>query len=295
MERRPAEVGLAPGHTATLAAVGRAMHAASDKSRLLEDHLALKLAGDAGTTLLAELTKQLPGESRETFGLLFVMRARFVEDAVDVAIQDGVAQYVILGAGLDSFAYRRADLEQRLKIFEVDRAGAQVWKRRRLEELGVAIPSSLSFVPLDHETDDLRAALVEAGFDLSAPAIVSAMALTQYLALPAVERILSLVGTFPAGSRLVITYVVPATELTELESAGLNWTMSQAEARGEPFLSMFRPDEIDQLIRRNGFTRVDHLGPHELRALYLSDRPEVQIPGIERLAIAFVGPAPVPV
>ena len=114
------------------------------------------------------------------------------------------------------------------------------------------------------------------------------MALTQYLALPAIERIVSLVGGLPEGSRLVMTYVVPATELTELESAGLKWTMSQAEERGEPFLSLFRPQEIDDLIRRNGFRRVDHLGPQELRALFLSGRPEVQIPGIERLAVAFV-------
>ena len=285
---RPAEVESGPGHTATLAAVGRAIHLTSDKTRLLEDHLALGLAGEAGATMLADLTKQLPGESRETFGLLFAIRARFVEDAVDVALLDGLAQYVILGAGLDSFAYRHADRGRRLKIFEVDRAGAQAWKRRRLGEMGVAIPTSVSYVPLDHETDDLRASLVEAGFDLSAPAIVSAMALTQYLALPAIERILSLVGGLPERSRLVMTYVVPATELTELESAGLKWTMSQAEERGEPFLSLFRPQEIDDLIRRNGFRRVDHLGPQELRALFLSGRPEVHIPGIERLAVAFV-------
>jgi methyltransferase (TIGR00027 family) len=287
-ERKPAEVGSGPGYTATLAAVGRAIHTAGDKPKLLEDHLALGLAGEAGAILLADLNKQLPGESRDTFGLLFALRARFVEDAVDVAIRDGLAQYVILGAGLDSFAYRRADLAPGLRIFEVDRAGAQVWKRRRLGEMSVAIPTSVSFVPLDHETDDLRTALVEAGFDLSAPAIVSAIALTQYLALPAIEKILSLVGAFPAGSRLVLTYVVPATELTELESAGLKWTMSQAEARGEPFLSLFRPDEIDALVRKSGFRRVDHVGPRDLRARYLSDRPEVQIPGIERLAIAFV-------
>ena len=286
--RRRAEVETGPGHTATLAAVGRAIHLASDKPRLLEDHLALGLAGEAGATMLADLTKQLPGGSRETFGLLFALRARFVEDAVDAATHDGIAQYVILGAGLDSFAYRHADLGRRLKIFEVDRAGAQAWKRRRLGEMGVAIPTSVSYVPLDHETDDLRASLVEAGFDLSAPAIVSAMALTQYLALPATERIVSLVGGLPEGSRLVMTYVVPATELTELESAGLKWTMSQAEERGEPFLSLFRPREIDDLIRTNGFRRVDHLGPQELRALFLSGRPEVQIPGIERLAVAFV-------
>src|ERR1700730_17349258 len=161
-EPRTAEVGLRPGHTATLAAVGRAIRAASDKPKLLEDHLALALAGDAGASLLAELTKQLPGDSRDTFGLLFAMRARFVEDAVDVAVKDGVGQYVILGAGLDSFAYRRSDLEPRLKVFEVDRPEAQAWKRRRLEEMGVPIPRSVSFVPLDHETDDLRKSLVDA-------------------------------------------------------------------------------------------------------------------------------------
>src|ERR1700704_6502498 len=157
---RPPEVGSGPGYTATLAAVGRAVHTASDRPKLLEDRLALGLAGDAGAALLAELTKQLPDDSRETFGLLFALRARFVEDAVDAAIHDGIAQYVILGAGLDSFAYRHADLGRRLKTFEVDRAEAQAWKRRRLGEMGVAIPSSVSYVPLDHETDDLRASLV---------------------------------------------------------------------------------------------------------------------------------------
>ena len=287
-EGKPADVESGPGYTATLAAVGRAVHTTSDKPRLLEDHLALGLAGEAGAALLAELTKQLPGESRDTFGLLFALRARFVEDAVDAAIEDGIAQYVILGAGLDSFAYRRADLQQRLRIFEVDRAGAQAWKRRRLDEMGVAIPASVSFVPLDHDTDDLGVALTKAGFDPTAPAIVSAMALSQYLALPAIESLLSLAGSLPAGSRLVMTYVVSASELTQLEADGLKWTKAQAEARGEPFLSMFRPEEIDALIRWSGFRRVDHLGPRELHARFLSDRPEVQLPGIERLVIAFV-------
>jgi methyltransferase (TIGR00027 family) len=276
-----------PGHTATLAAVGRAMHLASDKP-LVEDRLALGLAGEAGATLLAELTRQLPEESRKSFALAFAIRARFVEDAVEHAIRDGVGQYVILGAGLDSLAYRRPDLTQRLKIYEVDRAGAQAWKRHRLEEMGVSIPASVSFVPVDHETDDLRQGLIEAGFDLSASAIVSAMALTQYLAQPDIVRILDLAGKLPLGSRLVITYVVPATELSDLAKAGLRWTMSQAEARGEPFQSLFRPVEIEDLIRRSGFTRVDQFGPEELRGLYFSDKPEAQLTGIERVATAFV-------
>jgi len=282
-----AEVESAPGHTATLAAVGRAFHLESDNP-LVKDHLALGLAGEAGTTLQAELTKQLPEASRLAFGLAFAIRARFVEDAVDSAVRDGVRQYVILGAGLDSFAYRRPDLNEGLKIFEVDRAGAQAWKRRRLAELDVSIPASVAFVPIDHETDDLRAGLTDAGFDASAPAIVSAMALTQYLAPPAIEKILNLVGTFASGSRLILTYVVPATELSDLAAAGLAWTMSQAEARGERFLSLFRPDEIDDLIQRNGFLRVDHFGPRELIDLYLADQPDAQLTGIERLATASV-------
>jgi methyltransferase (TIGR00027 family) len=281
------ELGSGPGHTATLAAVGRAIHSQSDRP-LVADHLALGLAGEAGSKLLAQLTSQLPEASRQSFGLAFAIRTRFVEDAVAMAIEEGIGQYVILGAGLDSFAYRRPDLTGRLKVFELDRAASQSWKRRRLEEMGVAIPAAVSFVALDVETDDPRDRLAAAGFDVSAPAIVSAIALTQYLAQPAIKKVLELVGSLAAGSRLVITYVVPATELTEQASAGLAWTMSQAAERGEPFLSLFRADDFDALLLRSGFSRVDETGPDELVELYLADRPGAQLTGIERLATAYV-------
>jgi methyltransferase (TIGR00027 family) len=263
------------------------VHAESDRP-LVADHLALALAGETGAALLAQLTNQLPEASRQAFGLAFAVRTRFVEDAVEQATREGVGQYVILGAGLDSFAYRRADLVARLNIFEVDRAGAQAWKRRRLAELGVAIPPSVRYVAIDHETDDLLEGLLDVGFDVAAPAIVSAIALTQYLALPAIERILQLVASFAAGSRLVVTYVVPAGELPELAAAGLAWTMSQAAERGEPFLSLFGADEFDRLLLRSGFARVEQVGPRELIERYLADRPDAQLTGIERLATGYV-------
>jgi methyltransferase (TIGR00027 family) len=281
------EVESGPGHTATLAAVGRAIHSESEKP-LVVDHLAIGLAGEAGATLMAQLTSQLPEISRQSFGLAFAIRTRFVEDAVEAAIRDGVGQYVILGAGLDSFAYRRPELSERLKILEVDRASSQAWKRSRLEKMGITIPASVAFVPVDHEKDDLRAGLVKPGFDPSAPAIVSAIALTQYLAQPAIERILELVASFVSGSRLVVTYVVPATELTETAAAGLAWTMSQAEERGERFLSLFSPAGFSELLKRSGFDRVDDVGPRELHQMYLADRPDAQLTGIERLAVAWV-------
>jgi methyltransferase (TIGR00027 family) len=287
VEEQLGDIETGPGHTATLAAVGRAIHSQGDRP-LLTDHLALGLAGEAGTRLLAQLTAQLPEASRQSFGLAFAIRARFVEDAVDDAIRDGLDQYVILGAGLDSFAYRRPDLAEHLAIFEVDRSASQAWKRRRLHEMGVAIPASVRFVPVDLTSGGLRAPLVEAGFDPKQPAIVSAIALTQYLAQPAIEEMLQLVASFAAGSRLVITYVVPETELSELAAAGLKWTMSQAEERGEPFLSLFRPSEFEDLLRRSGFVRVEQAGPEELRKAYLADRPDAQLTGIERLATAYV-------
>jgi methyltransferase (TIGR00027 family) len=279
------EVG--PGYTAILAAVGRAIHAEGERP-LVADHLALGLAGEPGTTLMAQLQAQLPEASLQAFGLAFAIRTRFVEDALEAAIHDGIRQYVILGAGLDSFAYRRPEVSERLTIFEVDRAASQAWKRRRLGAMGVAIPPSVVFVALDAEKDDLHEGLLEAGFDPSAPSIVSAIALTQYLAQPAIARILELVASFGPGSRLVVTYVVPATELSETAAAGLAWTMSQAEGRGEPYQSLFRPIEFDELLTRSGFSRVDEVGPAELLDLYLADRPAAQLTGIERLATAWV-------
>ena len=236
---------------------------------------------------MAQLTSQLPEASRQSFGLAFAIRTRFVEDAVEAAIQDRISQYVILGAGLDSFAYRRRDLSERLRVFEIDRAASQAWKRNRLGEMGITIPASVAFVPLDAEKDDLRAGLANAGFDPSAPAIVSAIALTQYLAQPAIERVLELVASLAPGSRLVATYVVPAGELSEMATAGLAWTMSQAEERGEPFLSLFRPVEFEELLKRSGFSRVEEAGPADLLRIYLGDRPDAQLTGIERLAAAW--------
>ena len=287
MEGEMLEGGSGPGHTATLAAVGRAIHAGADHP-LVVDHLALGLAGEPGAALLAQLTSQLPEASRQSLGLAFAIRTRFVEDAVAHAIEEGIGQYVVLGAGLDSFAYRRSDLGGRLRIFEVDRAASQAWKRSRLREMGVTVPATVSFVPLDHETDDLRDGIVRAGFDPSSPAIVSAIALTQYLARPAIDRILKLVASLPSGSRLVVSYVVPASELSETAAAGLAWTMSQAAERGEPFLSLFSPVEFEELLTRAGFSRAEETGPRELLQIYLADRPDAQLTGIERLAMAWV-------
>jgi methyltransferase (TIGR00027 family) len=268
--------------------VGRALHLSTAHQRLIEDHLALDLSGPAGAALMAQLTTQTSPEALEGLSLAFALRARFVEDVVARAASAGVSQYVILGAGLDTFAHRRSDLAGRLRVFEVDRPAAQAWKRARLEELRVTAPEELVYVPVDFEAGDLGTELSRDGFDPTAASVVSWIAVSQYLGRGAIDRTLGWAAHLPTGSRLVLTYVVPPDQLSELAQAGLAWTRSQAEARGEPFLSLFRPDEIAATLRDAGFGEVEQVEAEALRRRYLRDWPDAPLTGIERLAVATV-------
>ena len=278
----------APGHTATLAAVGRALHMSTSHERLIEDRLALALAGDAGATLLDQLRAQTPADALDGLALAFAIRARYVEDLVSRLVERGTSQYLVLGAGLDTFAWRRTALMKRLRVFEVDLAAAQEWKKRRLAELGIPVPDRLTFIPLDFEVEDLGSALVASGFDSTMPTGVSWIAVSQYLGRPAIERTLRWAAGLASASRLVMTYVVPPDQLSELAQAGLAWTRSQAAARGEPFLSLFRPPEIVSTLREAGFSEVELVEDDDLRRLYLRSWPDAPLTGIERLVVATV-------
>lgn len=275
-----------PGHTTVLAAVGRAIHLESSPPLLVADQFALDLAGEAGAALLSALRQQTTPDALVNFGRAFAIRARLVEDEVERAAADGVTQYLVLGAGLDSFALRRTAATETVRVFEVDRPAAQTWKRDRLAQLGIAEPAETVYVPVDFEAGGLTQALKGAGFDFSAPAIVSWIAVVQYLGTEAIDQTLQVIAVLPRGSRLVMTYCVPPAQLSELEQAGLAWTMSQAEARGEPFRTLLRPAETDDLLRRHGFRTVKDNGPVELRRRYFPDQPELGLPGIERIAVA---------
>ncbi|HEV1998029.1 MAG TPA: class I SAM-dependent methyltransferase, partial [Candidatus Dormibacteraeota bacterium] len=170
-----------PGHTTILAAVGRAIHLEGEAPPLVADRFALDLAGDAGVELLAALRKQATPDGLANLGRAFAIRARLVEDEVERAAAAGVRQYLVLGAGLDSFALRRGDRADGVQFFEVDRPAAQAWKRARMAKLGIAEPAGTVFVPVDFETGGLTEGLQQAGFDFSAPAVVSWIPVIQYL------------------------------------------------------------------------------------------------------------------
>jgi methyltransferase (TIGR00027 family) len=277
-----------PSRTAVLTAVARAVHREEPPPWVLDDYLALGLADAEGLELRERLRTEVPRPLVLAFARWMCARARFTEDAVEQAAREGASQYVILGAGLDSFAYRRPDLLDRLAVFEVDQPATQAWKRRRLAALGVDKPDGLVYVPIDFETQTLREGLTPSGFDSNRRAIISWIGTIQFLSAPAISTTLDVLAACAAGSRVVVTYNLPRDAVSGvLAEVSAAFTQIAAEM-GEPFLSRFLPDEIDQLLRQHGFGETEDFGPQEAVARYLSGRADVAVGGAERIITARV-------
>src|SRR5262245_31842785 len=232
---------------------------------------------------------QLSAENLLTFSRWLCVRARLAEDVVERAVSAGMRQYAILGAGLDSFAYRRPDLLVRLRVFEIDHPASQAWKRQRLAELGVSLPANLVFAPVDFETQTLRDGLLSAGFDFAAGTVFSWIGVTMYLTLAAIEATLETVAACPPDSRIVLTYNLPLSAL-EGQGRAIGSRMSRSAGEvGEPWLSFFTPAEAEALLRRYGFGEVEHFGPAEAIRTYFAGRRDVRLGMPQRLLVATVG------
>jgi methyltransferase (TIGR00027 family) len=277
-----------PSKTAVTTAAARALHREEPPPWVLDDHLALGLAGEEGVSIARTLRDELSTEDLLTFSRWMCVRARLAEDVVERAVAAGTRQYTILGAGLDSFAYRRPDLLAQLRVFEVDHPASQAWKHERLTELGVSLPNNLVFTPVDFETQTLRDGLLAAGFDFAASAAFSWIGVTMYLTLAAIEATLETVAACPPGSRIVLTYNPPPSALQD-QGLAMHSRMSRlAGDMGEPWLSFFTPAEAEALLRRCGFAEVDHFGPAEAVRTYFAGRPDVRLGMPQRLLVATV-------
>ena len=187
----------------------------------------------------------------------------------------GVAQYVILGAGLDTFVQRRPDLASRLAVFEIDRPGAQEWKRRRLVELGFGIPDGLRLVPVDFEAgaawwNELHAA----GFDAAKPAIVASTGVSMYLTRAAIAATLRQVAALVPGSTLAMSFMLPIERADPEVRPGIERAAAGARANGTPFVSFFLPDEITTLAREAGFRDVRHVSAETLAERWFAGRSD---------------------
>jgi len=274
-----------PESTAVRVALWRELHVELDAApHVLDDQIGLRLvAPDDDWRERPDMDPVFTGRSRASI----VARARFVEDLVIEQAARGVTQYVILGAGLDTFAQRRADIASRLRVFEVDQPGPQAWKRQRLEELGFGVPDWLRLVPVDFEANASWLERIEAsGFDASQPAVVASNGVIMYLTHEANEATLRQVAGLAPGTTFAATFMMPIELADPEERAGLEAAQRGARASGTPFVSFYTPEEMLALAGSAGFRDARHVSPAMLAERYFADRTDGLRPGGEQFLVA---------
>jgi methyltransferase (TIGR00027 family) len=268
----------APESSAVRVALWRALHVRADPPpHVLDDELGLQLVapGDGWRG-----RPDMDPQATRGFRAGIVARARFIEDLVAQQAGHGVAQYVILGAGLDTFAQRRPEIAASLRVFEVDQPGPQAWKRQRLAELGLGVPDGLRLVPVDFEAGaSWWERLLAAGFDASRPAVVASAGVAMYLSGDAIGATLRQVAALAPGSTLAMTFILPAELIDPAERPQLAAVQKAARAAGTPFVSSFSPPQLLALAREAGFARAGHVSAADLTRRYFTGRPDGLRPG----------------
>lgn len=267
----------APDNTAVRTALWRALHVEVDAAPpVLADVVGLQLADpEEGWRDRGDMHP----EGTRGFRASIVSRARFVEDLVVEQAAAGVAQYVILGAGLDSLAQRRTDLADQITVFEVDQPGTQAWKCRRLEETGLGIAHNLRLVPIDFETgESWWDGLLAAGFDPACPAVVSSTGVSMYLTKDATAATLRQLATIAPGSTVAMTFFILPELVDEADRPGLEMSSAGAARSGTPFVSFYAPAEIVAMAQEAGFRESTHVASGELAARYFAGRPDGLLP-----------------
>ncbi|ADG87211.1 class I SAM-dependent methyltransferase [Thermobispora bispora] len=250
-----------PSMTALMAAAARAAHLIVDEEpHIFRDTLAYRLLGERAETLVgfhrAHGTEPVLAGARTAA----VTRSRYTEDRLTEAIGRGIGQYVILGAGLDSFAYR-SPYAGKIRVFEVDHPDTQGWKRALLTASGIPTPPSLRFVPADLEEQFDR--LAYGGLDPSRPAFVSWLGVTMYLTRGAVERTLAWLGRLAPGTELVVEYLLPEALWDAAGREYAEHVRAAAAGFGEPWVTFFAPEEMSALLERHGFEVIEQARQRE--------------------------------
>ena len=257
--------------TAQRVAIRRAAHQLLDQPRVLDDPLALRIIGPEAAEELQTNPKEHHAFSR-AFRAFMAARSRYAEDELTRAVEHGVAQYVVLGAGLDTFAYRNP--HPGLRVFEVDHPATQAWKREQLREAGIAIPQSLTFVPIDFEQQTLADGLARSGLNASAAVFFSWLGVTPYLTREACMTTLSFIARMPAGSGVVFDFAVDPALLNAGQRQALDALSERVARYGEPFQLFFDPEKLQDELKSLGFQRTELLQREQINARYFKDRKD---------------------
>jgi len=261
-----------PSATAQRVAMRRAAHQLLDDPIVFPDSLALRIAGLEGKENEAAQQIQTIFDSR--LRAFLAARSRCAEDELQLAVNRGVRQYVILGAGLDTFAYRNPYPENLLHVYEVDHPNTQAWKQTRLADASIKIPPTLTFTPIDFENETLAQGLRRAGFAAGERAFFSWLGVTPYLSESAVNSTLQFIASLPAGSGIVFDYAISPSLLTPVQRLAFDNLAQRVALAGEPFQSFFDPTLLKHSLREMGFGEVEDLGPDELNARYFQGRTD---------------------
>jgi methyltransferase (TIGR00027 family) len=257
--------------TALGVALRRAAHQKYDEHPLvLDDPIALPLLGSRYAKALADAQEDLNEDSSRLMRAWLVARSRFAEDHLASSVQAGVRQYVILGAGLDTFGFRNP--HPGLEVYEVDHLATQSWKQELAQASEVAAPESLHFVPVDFETQKLSERLEDAGLDSHAPTVFALLGVVMYLTADAFRETLKYIAGFPDGSAAIFDYAVPRDMLPAEEIDARDELASRVESIGEPFRLFFSPDEMEKVL--GAFALIEDVDDKELNHRYFAGRTD---------------------
>lgn len=271
--------------TALRVAVRRAAHQLLDQPCVLLDPVAVRLLGPHFTV---DTQREMNPVAR-AFRAFMAARSRYAEDRLAEAVGAGVTQYVVLGAGLDTFAYRNPF--EHVRVFEVDFPATQAWKRSLLAEAGIEEPKNLCFVPLDFEHCTLADGLSQAGFDFASPAFFGWLGVVPYLTREAFRSTLETIARMPRGTGLCFDYALAPETFSPSRRAVFEALAARVAAAGEPFQLFFTSQDLETELRGAGFERVDHTDSDILNATYFRDRADgLRLPseGLGMLATAQV-------
>lgn len=265
-----------PDNTAVRTALWRALHVQIDgQPAILEDEVGLALvAPDPGWQDRPDMDPEFTKRLRASI----VARARYIEDLILEQYREGITQYVLMGAGLDSFAERRTDIASKLQIFEIDQPDTLAWKKRRLMELGFLLPEGLHFVAVDFETTSWWEQLLLAGFNPTRPAFVSCTGVSLYLTKAAIMDTLRQFATLATGSTLAMTFYLPLALMDDQDKPLQLIAEKGAREAGTPFVSYFSMDELLALAKDAGFKKAKTISTKDMDRRYFADRTDGLLP-----------------
>ncbi len=263
---------VSPEHTAVRVALWRALHVKIDPlPHVFTDLIGSKLVAEDNWQSRPDMDPDFSKNMRASI----VGRARFIEDLVEEQVKEGVTQYVILGAGLDTFAQRRLEIASHLNIFEVDRPGPQAWKKKRLSEIGFAATNWPHFVSVDFEAgQSWWEEIIAAGLDIRRPTIVVSTGVSMYLTKEANLKTFSLIAKLAPGSTFAMTFMLSLDLLDATEKSSMEFVMKKTQEAGTPFRSLFSPQEILTMAKETGFKKSKHISANDLYQRYFSKRTD---------------------